>query len=129
VRIGLRKASELVFLDRIVAVGEAEKLGLIDQVDPEAKMKEAPLEVAEQLVRETSLAFAKAKALLNRAWISSLESEPENKRQSTASSGETTDFREASSAFFEKRRPRFLGKSAKLTTTRRTNTQREEKNI
>lgn len=108
--IGLGKASELVFLDRVVTAGEAEKLGLVNQVVPEKKLKEATLEVAKQLVRGPSLAFAGAKSLLNKAWTSSLESQLENERQGIASSGETTDFREALSAFFQKRRPKFLGK-------------------
>jgi len=62
------------------------------------------------LARGPSLAFARAKALLNRVWTSSLESQLENERQGIASSGETEDFREALSAFFEKRKPKFQGK-------------------
>ena len=108
--VGLGKTSELIFLDSILNAEEAEKLGLVNQVVPEAKLKEATLEVAKRLARGPSLAFARAKTLLNRALINSLESQLENERQGIALSGETEDFREALSAFFEKREPKFLGK-------------------
>lgn len=108
--VGLGKASELIFLDKVLTAGEAEKLGLVSQVVPQAELKEFTLEVAKQLARGPSLAFARAKALLNRVWTSSLESQLENERQGIASSGETEDFREALSAFFEKRKPKFQGK-------------------
>jgi len=108
--VGLGKTSELIFLDRVLNAEEAEKLGLVNQVVPDAKLKEATLEVAKRLARGPSLAFARAKALLNRALINSLESQLENERQEIASSGETEDFQEALSAFFEKRDPKFLGK-------------------
>lgn len=108
--VGLGKVSELVFLDKVISAEEAEKLGLVNQVVPEAKLKEATLEIANQLARGPSLAFARTKALLNRALISSLESQLENERQGIGLSGETEDFREALSAFFEKRKPKFQGK-------------------
>jgi 2-(1,2-epoxy-1,2-dihydrophenyl)acetyl-CoA isomerase len=108
--VGLGKVSELIFLDKVISAGEAEKLGLVNQVVPEAKLKETTLEIANQLARGPSLAFARTKALLNRALISSLESQLENERQGIALSGETEDFREALSAFFEKRKPKFQGK-------------------
>ncbi len=108
--VGLGKASELVFLDKVLTAEEAEKLGLVSHVVPEAKLKEVTSEVAEQLARGPSLAFARAKALLNSVWTSSLESQLENERQKIALSGETKDFREALSAFFEKRKPKFSGK-------------------
>ena len=108
--LGLGKASELVFLDKALTAGEAERLGLVNQVVPEAKLKEATLEVAKRLVRGPSYAFARAKTLLNRAWTSSLESQLENERQEIASSAETADFREALSAFFEKRKPKIREK-------------------
>lgn len=108
--VGFGKASELIFLDKVLTAEEAEKLGLVNQVVPEAKLKEATLEVAKRLARGPSLAFARAKALLNRALTSSLESQLENERQEIALSGETEDFQEALSAFFEKRKPKFQGK-------------------
>ncbi|MDH4221678.1 MAG: enoyl-CoA hydratase/isomerase family protein, partial [Candidatus Bathyarchaeota archaeon] len=47
--VGLGKASELIFLDKVLTAGEAEKLGLVSQVVPEAKLKEVTTEVAKQL--------------------------------------------------------------------------------
>ena len=108
--VGFGRASELVFLDKVIAAGEAEEMGLVNQVVPEAKLKEATLEIAERLAGGPSLAFARAKALLNRALTSSLASQLENERREIALSGETEDFREALSAFFEKRKPKFQGK-------------------
>ena len=108
--VGFGKASELVFLDKVIAAGEAEEMGLVNQVVPEAKLKEATLEIAERLAGGPSLAFARAKALLNRALTFSLASQLENERREIALSGETEDFREALSAFFEKRKPKFQGK-------------------
>ncbi|HML02843.1 MAG TPA: enoyl-CoA hydratase [Candidatus Bathyarchaeia archaeon] len=108
--IGLGKASELIFLDKTLTTGEAEELGLISQVVPEAKLKEATLGVAKRLAKGPSLAFARAKDLLNRALTFSLESQLESERQQLALCGETEDFREALTAFFEKREPKFQGK-------------------
>jgi len=108
--VGLGKTSELIFLDKTLNAEEAEKLGLVNQVVPDAKLKEATFEAAKRLARGPSLAFARAKALLNRALINSLESQLENERQEIASSGGTEDFQEALTAFFEKREPKFMGK-------------------
>jgi 2-(1,2-epoxy-1,2-dihydrophenyl)acetyl-CoA isomerase len=108
--VGLGKASELIFLDKALTAGEAAELGLANKVVPETELKKATLEIAERLAMGPSLAFARAKALLNKAWTSSLESQLENERQEIALSGETEDFREALSAFFKKRKPRFQGK-------------------
>jgi len=108
--VGLGKTSEFIFLDRKLNAEEAERLGLVNQVVPEAELKEATLEVAKRLARGPSLAFAKAKSLLNRAQVNSLESQLENERQEIGLSGETEDFQEALSTFFEKRKPKFLGK-------------------
>ena len=108
--VGLGKAGELIFLDKSIAAGEAEKLGLVNQVVPEAKLKETTLEVARRLVKGPSLAFARAKDLLNKALTNTLESQLENERHGLVLSCETEDFREAISAFFEKREPKFQGK-------------------
>jgi 2-(1,2-epoxy-1,2-dihydrophenyl)acetyl-CoA isomerase len=108
--VGFGRTSELVFLDKVIAAGEAEEMGLVNQVVPEAKLKEATLETAERLAGGPGLAFARAKALLNRALTSSLASQLENERQEISLSGETQDFREALSAFFEKKKPKFQGK-------------------
>jgi len=108
--VGLGKATELIFLDKGISAGEAEKLSLVNQVVPEEKLKEATLEVAKRLAKGPSLAFARAKALLNKALISSLESQLEDERQGVIVSGDTEDFREALLAFFERREPKFKGK-------------------
>jgi len=76
--VGLGKASELIFLDKVLTAGEAAELGLANKVVPEAELKKATLEIAERLAMGPSLAFARAKALLNKAWTSSLESQLEN---------------------------------------------------
>jgi len=76
--VGLGKASELIFLDKALTAGEAAELGLANKVVPETELKKATLEIAERLAMGPSLAFARAKALLNKAWTSSLESQLEN---------------------------------------------------
>lgn len=109
-RIGLGKASELLFLDPVLEAQQALALGLVNRVVAAAELARAASEMAAQLAAGPTLSFARAKALLNRSLLAGLEEQLEQERQGIMESGATEDFQEGLEAFFAKRPPKFSGR-------------------
>jgi 2-(1,2-epoxy-1,2-dihydrophenyl)acetyl-CoA isomerase len=90
--------------------GEAEQIGLVNRVVvPESLEKEAEA-FARELVAAPPLPLSLTKAIMNRAFETSLETDLERQGQGQAQAIESEDHREAVEAFLEKRPPRFSGR-------------------
>jgi len=63
--VGWGKARELIFTGRQVPAAEAETLGLVNRVVPDAEVLDAALDMARQITRHGSLAVRLAKTALN----------------------------------------------------------------
>lgn len=109
-QVGLARAAELVLLDPVLDAQQALSLGLVNQVLPAAELPRAAAQLAERLAAGPTLAFARAKALLNQSLLSGLEAQLEAERQAIMAAGGTEDFQEGLSAFFGKRAPNFTGR-------------------
>ncbi len=107
--VGLRRALELTYTNRVLTAREAESWGLVNRVAPDAEFASAVNALANELAAGPTLALGRAKRLFLMSEHESLETQMENETQFIALSSKTADFREGVKAFVEKRRPIFSG--------------------
>ena len=63
--VGIPKAKELLFTGRVVAVEEAERIGLVHQVVPAAKLIEAAIEIGQMIAKNDARMVQGIKRLLH----------------------------------------------------------------
>jgi 2-(1,2-epoxy-1,2-dihydrophenyl)acetyl-CoA isomerase len=109
--IGLRRAMELYFTNRVLTAREAHEWGLITRVVPDAELASAAQTLARELAQGPTKAFGGAKRLFHQATWESLETQMELEAQAIAASGRTEDFRAGVTAFANKQpAPVFRGR-------------------
>ena len=105
--IGLAKATELLYTGDFISAPEAKAMGLYNQVVAAEHLAAATSEFAERLAGGPSFAIAKTKEMLNREFYMDLDTALECEAQAQAICSQHADFREAYTAFVEKRKPDF----------------------
>jgi enoyl-CoA hydratase/carnithine racemase len=106
--IGRARASEILMSGRIVNGVEAEKIGLAVKIVDEANLLKAGLEIAEELLTKSPLGLRMTKEAINLSLDSpSLENIVQFENSSIMITFSSKDVNEASSAFFEKRKPKY----------------------
>ncbi|HTK93949.1 MAG TPA: enoyl-CoA hydratase-related protein [Verrucomicrobiae bacterium] len=108
--IGLRRALELHYTNRVLTAREALDWGLVNRVHPDAEFSGALAALARELASGPTLAFGRAKALFHQSTQESLETQMELEAQAIAASGHTEDFRAGVRAFAAKQPVRFTGR-------------------
>ncbi len=108
--VGVRRAVELHFTNRVLAAAEALEWGLITRVVPDAEFAAAFAALARELAAGPTLAFGRTKRLFQDATHESLETQMELEAQAIAASARTEDFAHAVQAFVEKRAATFHGR-------------------
>ncbi len=108
--VGLRRALELTYTNRVLTAREAEAWGLVNRVVQDAEFQPTVRDLAATLAAGPTLALGRAKRLLLLSQHESLETQMENETELIALSCRTDDFREGATAFVEKRSPRFSGR-------------------
>lgn len=108
--VGLRRAMELFYTNRVLTAQEAVDWGLATRAVPDAEFPEAVRRLAAELAQGPTLAFGRGKRLLHLATTESLETQMEHESQAIAGSGHTEDFAEGVRAFAQKRAPVFRGR-------------------
>jgi 2-(1,2-epoxy-1,2-dihydrophenyl)acetyl-CoA isomerase len=108
--IGLRRAMELYFTNRVLTAREALEWGLVTRVVPDAELRPAVTALAAELAQGPTKAFGAAKRLLHQSTWESLETQMELEAQAIAASGHTEDFRAGVTAFAQKATPTFRGR-------------------
>ncbi len=107
--IGLRRALELHYTNRVLAAREAAEWGLVNRVHPDAEFAPAVKALAHELAQGPTLAFGRAKLLFHQSSQESLETQMELEAQSIAACGHTEDFRNGVRAFAKKQTVTFKG--------------------
>jgi 2-(1,2-epoxy-1,2-dihydrophenyl)acetyl-CoA isomerase len=108
--IGVRRATELYYTNRVLSAKEALEWGLITRVVPDAEFAGAVRALARELAQGPTRAFGGAKLLFHQSTTESLETQMELEAQAIASAGRSEDFRDAVRAFAEKKTPTFKGR-------------------
>ncbi len=108
--VGLRRATELVLLNRMLSAAEACEWGLVTEVVKDAELTSRTNEVATLLAAGPTQSFGAAKRLLDSSWGQPLETQMELESRAISQAGATADGREGIAAFLEKRRPRFCAR-------------------
>jgi enoyl-CoA hydratase len=109
-RVGLGKARELVYTGDAIKAPEAEKIGLVNGVVPQADLIAHVRAIAEKIAQKAPLAVAASKRVMARGADADLV--VANELEATAFSAlfGSHDMREGTTAFVEKRAAKFLGK-------------------
>ena len=109
-RIGLGKARELVYTADNIKAADAERLGLVNGVVPQAELMGHVRAIAEKIASKAPLAVAASKRVMARAADADLV--VANELEATAFSAlfGSEDMREGTRAFMEKRAAKFSGK-------------------
>jgi 2-(1,2-epoxy-1,2-dihydrophenyl)acetyl-CoA isomerase len=108
--LGLRRAMELYFTNRVLTAREAWEWGLVTRVVPDAELTPTVEGLARDLAAGPTKAFGGAKRLFHQSTWESLETQMELEAQAIAASGRTEDFREGVTAFANKKTPTFRGR-------------------
>jgi 2-(1,2-epoxy-1,2-dihydrophenyl)acetyl-CoA isomerase len=108
--IGLRRALELHYTNRVLSAREALEWGMINRVHPDAEFPGAVSRLAGELAQGPTLAFGRAKWLFHQSTYESLETQMELESQAIAQSGHTEDFRNGVVAFAKKQPVTFRGR-------------------
>lgn len=107
--VGVRKAMEILLLSNNLDADEALRLGLVNWVVPVGDLKNETEKLALKLAGSAPQALASIKRLIRQSHYTSLRSQLDDEGESFAKNADSADFKEALSAFFEKRPPTFKG--------------------
>lgn len=109
--IGMGRASEMVFLDEVIAADKALEWGLVNKVFTVEELPEATMKMAQKLASGATKAYAASKALLNQCLLPNLEVQLERERNGVMSMSLTEDYKEGIAVFTgQKKKAEFLGK-------------------
>jgi 2-(1,2-epoxy-1,2-dihydrophenyl)acetyl-CoA isomerase len=108
--VGVRRALELIYTNRVLSAQEALAWGLLNGVMAPERLLDEVYVVARQLAQGPTLAYARAKKLCLSSLNETLETQMENEARDIAESGKTADFREGIEAFMQKRAAVFQGR-------------------
>jgi 2-(1,2-epoxy-1,2-dihydrophenyl)acetyl-CoA isomerase len=109
--VGAAKARELYYLSDRIDAKEAERIGLVNRVVPDASLESETKALAARLAAGATVAFRYMKENLNRAAEgASAEECLDLEATHHVHAGQTEDHREAAKAFVEKRVPVFKGR-------------------
>jgi len=108
-RVGVGLARELVYGGRLMTAEEAQRVGLVQRVVPQADLRAAARSWAEELAARPPLALARAKAAMQAAETSDARSAARVEIEAFASLFAAEDTREGLAAFLGKRAATFRG--------------------
>jgi len=108
--VGKGKAKELIFTGDIIDAREAHRLGLVEEVYPQAELMEKAKKLAGKILSKGPLAIVAAKRCINDGLEKDLTSGCEEEIVEFGKIFATEDKSEGTSAFLEKRKPEFKGR-------------------
>lgn len=106
-RIGHNRAAELIMLGKPFDAGRAAELGFVTGVAPEENLLEKAIETAQQLAEKPSGALQACKRLMKRSSRDQVEQAARIEHEEFSARLLSAEAKEAITAFFEKRPPKF----------------------
>jgi 2-(1,2-epoxy-1,2-dihydrophenyl)acetyl-CoA isomerase len=108
--VGMHRAKELALLADIIDAAEAERIGLVNRVVPDAELDEFVDAWAARLAAGPPIALAMTKRMLDNSLQVTLEEALDDEGVAQSLNFTTADTVEAMKAFVEKREPKFEGR-------------------
>ncbi len=108
--INYSKAAELVMTGDIIKAGEAEKLGILNRVVPQADLEDEVKAFAAKLIKKPAIALRAAKIAMRNGLNVSLKDGLQIEQNLFCMLFGAEDQKEGMAAFLEKRKPGFKGK-------------------
>jgi 2-(1,2-epoxy-1,2-dihydrophenyl)acetyl-CoA isomerase len=108
-RVGLHKAKELALFADIISAADAEAIGLVNRVLPDADLDAFVDDWARRLAAGPPIAMAMSKRLLNNSMNVTMEEALDDEGMAQTVNFGTKDTIEAMTAFLQKRTPNFQG--------------------
>lgn len=107
--VGLRKARELTYTGQVITAADALAMGLVNKVVPQAELLPAVMKTIETILAKAPVAVGVAKLSMNQGWDLDVEAAQANEARLFAELFNTSDVREGTKAFIEKRKAEFKG--------------------
>jgi len=107
--VGLGKAMEMIITGRRFDSVEAERLGIVNKITPDEKILDEAMALAKKIAGLPPLAVGMSKTALRRGAAGTLDESIESEASLNAFCYRTQDHKEATTAFFEKRKPIIRG--------------------
>nr|BFD59498.1 short-chain-enoyl-CoA hydratase [Bdellovibrio sp. CKG001]BFD62878.1 short-chain-enoyl-CoA hydratase [Bdellovibrio sp. HM001] len=108
--IGQRRARELTYTGGMINAAEAQALGLVNKVVPQAELMNTVMKTVEAILSKAPIAVGSAKFSINQAWDMDVEEAQKNEARIFAELFSSEDVKEGTSAFIEKRKAEFKGR-------------------
>ena len=108
--VGYAKAAEIAFTGRTLTAAEAAELGIVNRVVPAAEFAEAVAAMAAEIAANAPLAIRAIKRMMRAAETETFDQHVHHVFLQLLPLLRTDDFREAITAYMEKRTPEFRGK-------------------
>lgn len=108
--VGLHRAKELALFADIIDAVEAERIGLVNRVVPDAELDQFVESWAARLAAGPPIALAMTKRMLDNSFQVTLEEALDDESVAQSLNFTTADTTEAMAAFVEKRQPKFEGR-------------------
>ena len=108
--VGKLRAKEIIFTGEMVDAQTACRIGLVNEVVPQAQLLAHCKKVAAKIAERGPLAIARAKRLVERGYDMPLRAANRQEAETFALLFDTQDRAEGMKAFLEKRPARFVGK-------------------
>ncbi|MED5338548.1 MAG: enoyl-CoA hydratase-related protein [Pseudomonadota bacterium] len=107
--VGLRRAQELMFTNRLLSAEEAAEWGVVTRVVADEALMDEALALAAEMAAGPTRAYGQIKTLLASTFGATLETQMEFESLSIAGMAKTADGRNGIAAFLEKRKVTFTG--------------------
>lgn len=108
--VGQGMAKQLIYTGKVIKADEALRIGLVNEVVPQAELMNRAFELANQIAANAPLAVKAAKLAINEEYDMDADDAIVNESGLFGRCFSTEDQKEGMKAFLEKRKPNFIGK-------------------